>query len=54
MARQIGVAIPPNVLADEILFGKLQSGGNVEIDESDGKLTFSYEQSVPVPALSKN
>jgi ATP-dependent Clp protease ATP-binding subunit ClpA len=30
------------VLADEILFGKLQNGGKVDVDESDGKLTFTY------------
>jgi hypothetical protein len=29
-------------LADEILFGKLQNGGKVEVDESDGKLIFAY------------
>ena len=29
-------------LADEILFGQLQSGGKVEVDESDDKLTFNY------------
>jgi ATP-dependent Clp protease ATP-binding subunit ClpA len=30
-------------LADEILFGKLQNGGKVEVDENEGKLTFSYD-----------
>src|ERR671918_980927 len=30
------------VLADEILFGKLQNGGKVEVDEKEGQLTFAY------------
>ena len=29
-------------LADEILFGKLQGGGKVEVDESDDNLAFHY------------
>ncbi|MGH8515463.1 MAG: AAA family ATPase, partial [Gammaproteobacteria bacterium] len=41
-------------LADEILFGKLQSGGKVEVDESEDRLTFNYVNrsapAVPVPA----
>ena len=41
MARLIQNEIK-RVLADEILFGKLQNGGKVEVDESEGKLTFSY------------
>ncbi|MFQ5851540.1 MAG: ATP-dependent Clp protease ATP-binding subunit ClpA [Candidatus Binatia bacterium] len=41
MARLIQTEIK-RVLADEILFGKLQDGGRVEIDESDDKLTFTY------------
>jgi ATP-dependent Clp protease ATP-binding subunit ClpA len=41
MARLIQNEIK-RVLADEILFGKLQNGGKVEVDESDGKLTFAY------------
>ena len=41
MARLIQNEIK-RVLADEILFGKLQNGGNVEVDESEGKLTFAY------------
>jgi ATP-dependent Clp protease ATP-binding subunit ClpA len=41
MARLIQNEIK-RVLADEILFGKLQSGGKVEVDESEGKLTFTY------------
>ncbi|MGH7771108.1 MAG: ATP-dependent Clp protease ATP-binding subunit ClpA [Candidatus Binatia bacterium] len=43
MARLIQTEIK-RVLADEILFGKLQSGGKVEIDESDDKLTFHYAE----------
>jgi ATP-dependent Clp protease ATP-binding subunit ClpA len=31
-------------LAEEILFGKLQNGGKVEIDESDDKLSFTYSE----------
>jgi ATP-dependent Clp protease ATP-binding subunit ClpA len=37
------------VLADEILFGKLQNGGKVEVDESAGELVFSYS-TTSVPA----
>ena len=40
MARLIQNDIK-RVLADEILFGQLQSGGKVEVDENDGKLTFT-------------
>jgi len=31
-----------NVLADEILFGRLTAGGKVRIGLKDGRLTFSY------------
>jgi len=41
MARLIQNEIK-RVLADEILFGKLQNGGKVEVDENEGKLIFSY------------
>jgi ATP-dependent Clp protease ATP-binding subunit ClpA len=41
MARLIQNEIK-RVLADEILFGKLQNGGKVEVDENDGQLTFTY------------
>jgi ATP-dependent Clp protease ATP-binding subunit ClpA len=41
MARLIQNEIK-RVLADEILFGQLQSGGHVEVDEQEGKLTFAY------------
>ena len=41
MARLIQNEIK-RVLADEILFGKLQNGGKVEVDESDGRLIFAY------------
>jgi ATP-dependent Clp protease ATP-binding subunit ClpA len=44
MARLIQNEIK-RVLADEILFGKLQNGGKVEVDENEGKLTFSYDTS---------
>jgi len=36
-------------LADEILFGKLQGGGKVEVDENEDKLTFNYVGQ-PAPA----
>jgi ATP-dependent Clp protease ATP-binding subunit ClpA len=42
MARLIQTEIK-RALADEILFGKLQNGGKVEVDESRGELTFSFE-----------
>ncbi|HXG50121.1 MAG TPA: ATP-dependent Clp protease ATP-binding subunit ClpA [candidate division Zixibacteria bacterium] len=42
MARLIQNEIK-RVLADEILFGRLQSGGKVEVDETEGKLTFAYD-----------
>ena len=45
MARLIQNEIK-RVLADEILFGKLQNGGKVEVDEQDGKLVFSYTTAV--------
>ena len=49
MARLIQNEIK-RVLADEILFGKLQNGGKVEVDAEDGKLTFSYSTpAVPAP-----
>jgi ATP-dependent Clp protease ATP-binding subunit ClpA len=41
MARLIQNEIK-RILADEILFGRLQSGGKVEVDENEGKLSFSY------------
>ena len=41
MARLIQNEIK-RVLADEILFGRLQSGGKVEVDENEGKLAFTY------------
>jgi ATP-dependent Clp protease ATP-binding subunit ClpA len=31
-------------LADELLFGKLQRGGNVSLDEADGEIVFSFEE----------
>jgi ATP-dependent Clp protease ATP-binding subunit ClpA len=42
MARLIQNEIK-RVLADEILFGKLQNGGKVEVDEHEGKLMFIYD-----------
>jgi ATP-dependent Clp protease ATP-binding subunit ClpA len=46
MARLIQNEIK-RVLADEILFGQLQNGGKVEVDEREGKLTFTYNASAP-------
>ena len=48
MARLIQNEIK-RVLADEILFGKLQNGGKVEVDENDGQLRFTY--TTPTPPL---
>ena len=42
MARLIQNEIK-RVLADEILFGKLQNGGKVEVDENEGQLVFSIQ-----------
>ncbi len=42
MARLIQNEIK-RTLADKILFGQLQSGGKVEVDECDGKLVFNYD-----------
>jgi len=46
MARLIQNEIK-RVLADEILFGRLQSGGKVEVDENEGKLAFTYSSLAP-------
>jgi ATP-dependent Clp protease ATP-binding subunit ClpA len=46
MARLIQNEIK-RVLADEILFGQLQSGGKVEVDENEGKLAFTYSPVAP-------
>jgi ATP-dependent Clp protease ATP-binding subunit ClpA len=43
MARLIQTEIK-RVLADEILFGRLQNGGKVEVGESENKLTFTYSE----------
>ncbi|TAJ96964.1 ATP-dependent Clp protease ATP-binding subunit ClpA [bacterium] len=51
MARLIQTEIK-RVLADEILFGELQNGGKVEIDESEGKLTFTYSE-LPTSEIKK-
>ncbi len=32
------------VLADEVLFGKLNKGGKVSVDLAEGKLTFTYPE----------
>ena len=38
-------------LGDELLFGKLENGGHVEVDAKDGALVFTFEP-VPPPAGS--
>ena len=50
MARLIQNEIK-RVLADEILFGRLQSGGKVEVDENEGKLAFTYSPLAPDRSL---
>ena len=42
----------PTPLFNEILFGKLQNGGKVDIDESEGKLTFAYSE-LPTSEIKK-
>ncbi len=42
MARLIQKEIK-QILADEVLFGRLQNGGDVRIDEADGQLTFEFK-----------
>ena len=50
MARLIQTEIK-RALADEILFGKLQNGGRVEVGEAGDELTFAYaELPVTVPS----
>jgi hypothetical protein len=34
-------------ISEEILFGALEHGGSVFIDEKEGALTFSYESNEP-------
>ena len=43
MARLIQTEIK-RILADEILFGRLQNGGKVEVDEKEDKLTFRFSE----------
>jgi ATP-dependent Clp protease ATP-binding subunit ClpA len=43
MARLIQNEIK-RVLADEMLFGRLQNGGTVEIEEGEEKLVFTYKE----------
>lgn len=46
LARVIKEQIKQPV-SEEILFGKLELGGTVFVDEKDGKLTFTYESKEP-------
>jgi len=49
-ARPLARVIQENVkkpLADELLFGRLSKGGRVVVDETDGKLTFAFEERAP-------
>src|SRR6185369_13938002 len=55
MARLIQTEIK-RVLADEILFGRLNDGGRADIDVADGALVFTYAPSEPttdVPAKAE-
>jgi ATP-dependent Clp protease ATP-binding subunit ClpA len=38
-------------LTDEILFGRLESGGTVTIGLEDGKLTFSFDAAEPAKKM---
>jgi ATP-dependent Clp protease ATP-binding subunit ClpA len=38
-------------LGDELLFGRLEHGGHVEVDALDGKLTFDFTQAAPEPPM---
>jgi hypothetical protein len=49
MARLIHTEIK-QVLANELLFGRLQNGGRVTVDAADGALTFTYDGSAGAPA----
>ena len=53
MARLIQKEIK-QVLADQMLFGRLQNGGSVEVDVADGALTFRYDtaESEATPVVS--
>ncbi len=54
-ARPLGRVIQDLVkrpLTDELLFGKLVSGGQVSVDVADGALTFSYTSDVAKPATA--
>ena len=47
-ARPMTRLIQENIkrpLAEELLFGKLAAGGHVQVDETDGKLSFTIEES---------
>ena len=50
MARVIQESIK-NRLVDELLFGKLQHGGNVTLSEKDGELTFSFGRTKNKPQI---
>ncbi|MEW6079378.1 MAG: ATP-dependent Clp protease ATP-binding subunit ClpA [Thermodesulfobacteriota bacterium] len=41
-----------DVLSDEILFGRLEKGGEVDVDLADGELTFSYRRPGPSKPVS--
>lgn len=49
-ARPLERVIQENIsqkLADEILFGELENGGNVKITVVDDKISFTFEQMKP-------
>ncbi len=54
-ARPLGRVIQEKVkkpLAEEILFGALEKGGNALVDLVDGQLTFTYEAAPQLPATT--
>ncbi|SFV70937.1 ATP-dependent Clp protease ATP-binding subunit ClpA [hydrothermal vent metagenome] len=55
-ARPIKRYIQDNItkkLSDEILFGKLKNGGNVEVNVIDGKLALDFQELERVPATAE-
>ena len=57
-ARPLGRVIQEHLkkpLAEELLFGKLQTGGVVivDLDEAEDKLTLAYKDAPPVPPFGK-
>jgi ATP-dependent Clp protease ATP-binding subunit ClpA len=56
-ARPLGRVIQREVrdrLTDELLFGKLEHGGNVTIGANEGGLTFEFAARAEAPAATEN